>query len=172
MQQKTLRYVIFSILMVFSVACDQGTKVWARSALATRSTSVIDGYFDFHLAQNHGAAFSMLRDVAAGRWLLTGIGFLMLGMLFVWLRRAIHENTLAVAALGLIAGGAIGNLIDRIAFGSVTDFIYWHTRTLSWPVFNIADVVLVVGVGLMLISGFGRTPSEDAKTKTKTASAT
>lgn len=172
MSQTRLRYVLFSILTVFSVACDQGTKIWARSALATHSSSVIEGYFDFHLAQNTGAAFSMLRDAAAGRWILTGVGVLMLGLLFVWLRRAVHENTLAVVALGLIAGGAIGNLIDRVAFGSVTDFIYWHTRTFSWPVFNIADVVLVIGVGLMLISGFGRTTSEDTETKTKTASAT
>ena len=54
-------------------------------------------------------------------------------------------------ALALVAGGAVGNLIDRIYFGVVTDFVLWHYKTHEWPVFNVADVVLVIGVGLMFI---------------------
>ena len=160
------RSLLFAILTVLSVSCDQGTKSWARRTLpGSGDVSVIDGYFDFHLAQNTGAAFSLLHNVAAGRVLLVGIGLVLLAGLFWWLRRTIHEGTLPVAALGLIAGGAIGNLIDRVWLGSVTDFIYWHTRTLRWPVFNIADVVLVVGVAMLVLTSgrkAGTDPSSEA----------
>jgi signal peptidase II len=149
----SLRYILFTTLMVLSVSCDQGTKIWARDALPGRSISVIDGYWDFHLAQNPNGAFSLLRNVPGKRVILTVIGLGLLTAMFFWLRKTVHQGTLACVALALLAGGAIGNLSDRIVLGSVTDFVYWHGRTWSWPVFNVADALLLVGIGLMLIGG-------------------
>src|SRR4030095_11651604 len=90
----TLRYVLFVTLMVLSVSCDQGTKLWARDALP-------------------------------GRTIRTVIGLGLLVMMFFWVRKSVKQGSLACASLGLIAGGAIGNLWDRIVMGSVTDFVYW-----------------------------------------------
>jgi signal peptidase II len=148
----TVRYLLFAFLLVSSVSCDQGTKIWARSALSeTNDIEVIHGFWDFHLAQNPGAAFSLLRNLPGRRYLLTGIGIALLTMLGMWVRRNVDKGWMPPIALGLIAGGAIGNLWDRIIYGSVTDFILWHWRSLSWPVFNVADALLFIGVALLLI---------------------
>jgi signal peptidase II len=153
--QKTLRYALFAALMVLSVSCDQGTKSWARASLPP-DISVIDGVWDFHLAQNPGGAFSLFRDLPGGRFVLSAIGFVLLGMIFFWVRENADKGWLPCAALGLIAGGAIGNLYDRVMHGRVTDFVWWHYGRHSWPVFNVADALLLVGVGLMLLSSTGR----------------
>ncbi len=137
--------------MIMSVSCDQGTKTWARAALPP-DISVIDGFWDFHLAQNPDGAFSVLRNVAGGRYLLIVVGVVMLAAIFFWLRKNADKGWLPCAALGLIAGGAIGNLYDRIVLGSVTDFVLWHWGRRYWPVFNVADAMLLIGVGLMLLS--------------------
>jgi signal peptidase II len=138
--------------MVFSVSCDQGTKRWARDALPGHSISVIDGFWDFRLAQNPDGAFSLFHGTPGGRYILTAVGLALLVAMFWWVRRSVNQGWLACAALGLIAGGAIGNLYDRVMFGSVTDFVYWHARSWRWPVFNVADVLLVIGVALMLLA--------------------
>ena len=79
--RRTIRYAMFFALMVLSVSCDQGTKVWARSSLAGKpDIPVISGFWDFHFAENPGGAFSLLRDVPGGRYILTGIG---LGLLLL-----------------------------------------------------------------------------------------
>jgi signal peptidase II len=150
MAKTTARYVLFITLMVLSVSCDQGTKLWARDALPGRTISVIDGFWDFHLAQNPDGAFSLFRNFPGGRYILTAVGLALLVMMFFWLRKSVKQNWLACAALGLIAGGAIGNLWDRIVMGSVTDFVYWHAGSWRWPVFNVADALLVAGIPLML----------------------
>jgi signal peptidase II len=152
--KRTLRYLLFLCLVVSSVSCDQGTKIWARHTLPeTGDISLIRGFWDFHLAQNSGGAFSMFQDLPGGRYWLSMIGIGFLGMIFVWLRRQAENRWLPVAALGLIAGGAVGNLYDRIVHGSVTDFIYWHWHLRSWPVFNVADALLLIGVGLLFMFG-------------------
>jgi signal peptidase II len=152
--KRTLRYLLFLGLLVSSVSCDQGTKTWARHTLAGREDiSVIREYWDFHLAQNTGGAFSMFRDLPGGRYWLTVIGIGLLAIVFVWVRRNVENGWVPSAALGLIAGGAIGNLYDRIVYGSVTDFVYWHWHARSWPIFNVADAMLLIGVGLLLLFG-------------------
>jgi signal peptidase II len=151
--KRTLGYLLFLAMMVSSVSCDQGTKSWARRTLSSGDdVSVISGFWDFHLAQNPGGAFSTFRDVPGGRYVLTAVGVVLLAMIVAWMRRG-ERPWLSWAALGLIAGGAIGNLYDRIAYGSVTDFVYWHWRSRPWPVFNVADAMLLVGGVLLLISG-------------------
>lgn len=150
------RYAWFFAMLVVSLLLDQGTKVWARKALRFHSTTVVKDYFDFHLAQNTGGAFSMLGDLPHGPLILTVSGVLILVAIFVYMHRAADARLVPAAALGLIAGSAIGNLYDRVNMGSVTDFIYWHVHQHSWPIFNIADALLLVGVGLLLLVGTPR----------------
>ncbi len=160
--KRTLRYLMFAALLVSSLSCDQGTKTWARHALPGKDLSVIPGFWDFRLAQNTGGAFSTFQNFAGGRYVLTAIGFALLGAIFFWVRRHAGERWLPSAALGLVAGGAIGNLYDRVVYGSVTDFVFWHWHARAWPVFNVADAALLVGVALLLLFGSSKRASQPA----------
>jgi signal peptidase II len=93
-----------------------------------------------------------------------------IGMVYM-LRKSRADQRILHWALGLVAGGAVGNLIDRIVHGMVTDFILWKYKTHEWPVFNIADVVLVVGVGLMFIDIQKENKREKAARKERKARA-
>jgi signal peptidase II len=112
---------------------------------------VIDGFWDWRLSMNPGSAFGLFSSQNGARIGLSVVGIVaVFGMLWM-LRKARPEQKILHWALALVTGGAIGNLIDRIYFGVVTDFILWRYQNHEWPVFNVADVVLVVGVGLMFI---------------------
>jgi signal peptidase II len=152
MKPTTKKYVLFGVLGAISLVLDQWTKVLARHALKPlghQSKVVIDGFFKLRYSENTGVAFGMFQDLAFGRVLLTLVALVAFGLVLHYLRKTDDEHTRMHAALGLVGGGAIGNLIDRIAYGRVTDFIVWHIKDHEWPAFNIADAALVIGVCLM-----------------------
>jgi signal peptidase II len=144
----------FLLIFVLAVGADQGSKIWARHALkpkAPATVSVIPGYWDWEYAENTGSAFSFLRGRPETRWLLLGFGLLALGVIATYLRKAPENHARLGASLGLLAGGAVGNLIDRGLYGKVTDFVLWHVGAHRWPNFNVADAMLVFGIcGLLL----------------------
>lgn len=146
------RYRIFLVLSLLSLVADQASKAWARSALVeTSRVPVIPGYFDWVLHYNTRIAFSL---PISGRWFLAALALAMsAGIVFYYLRRAEDDRPWYVTGLSLVVGGAIGNAIDRLVFGKVTDFALLHYHEHAWPVFNVADVALVVGVGLLLVTG-------------------
>ena len=112
---------------------------------------VVDGFWDWRLSMNSGSAFGLFSGQKSSRIFLSLVGIVaVFGMLWM-LRKARPDQRILHWALALVAGGAIGNLVDRIYYGVVTDFVLWHYHTHEWPVFNVADIVLVVGVGLMFI---------------------
>jgi signal peptidase II len=112
---------------------------------------VLGSFWDWRLSMNPGSAFGLFSSQEGARIGLSIVGIVaVFGMLWM-LRKARSDQRILHWALALVAGGAVGNLIDRIYFGVVTDFILWHYQRHEWPVFNVADVVLVVGVGLMFI---------------------
>jgi len=122
-----------------------------RPACAGRAVPVIDGFWEWRLSMNPGSAFGLFSSQEGARIGLSVVGIVaVFGMLWM-LRKARPDQKILHWALALVTGGAIGNLIDRIYFGVVTDFILWRYQVHEWPVFNVADVVLVVGVGLMFI---------------------
>jgi signal peptidase II len=96
----------------------------------------------------------MLQDIPGGRIWLTVLAVGAFLLVLYYLRKTPVENTRLHIALGLVGGGAIGNLIDRVVFGKVTDFIVWKVGVHEWPAFNIADAALCVGVGLMVLDMF------------------
>jgi signal peptidase II len=150
------KYLLFTIFTIISLVLDQWTKVLARQHLRPRLSAkvVVEGYFELRYAENPGVAFSMLQNISGGRiWLtLLAVGAFLL--VLYYLRKTPVENTRLHIALGLVGGGAIGNLIDRVVFGKVTDFIVWKVGVHEWPAFNIADAALCVGVGLMVLDMF------------------
>jgi signal peptidase II len=163
------KWILFSVVTVLSLVADQVTKIWARAALPVQpkgcdvpydimahkcmgvAKPVVDGYWDWRLSMNPGSAFGLFAGTSFARVALSLVGIgAVIGMIYM-LRKSRPDQRVLHWALALVAGGAIGNLVDRIYFGQVTDFILWHYGTHEWPVFNVADVVLVVGVGLMFI---------------------
>ncbi len=143
------RLVMFLAVVAITLLADQGSKAWAHT-LPSGPQSVIAGYWDWDLAYNDGAAFSNFRGKTV---LLSLIAFGALAMIGYTAVRAKPEQRLRRIALAIIAGGALGNLIDRLREGAVTDFVRWRVNDHVWPVFNVADVALVVGIGLLLVEG-------------------
>lgn len=142
------KYWIFGVLFTLSLAADQLTKIWARQTLKPRHDSivVINGFFDLVYSENPGAAFGLFRGIPGARWFLLAVGVGAMVVIFSLLRRSKGEGFRLPAELGLLAGGAVGNIVERVSTGLVTDFVLWHYHDLQWPVFNIADAALVVGV--------------------------
>jgi signal peptidase II len=160
------KYVLFSLFTALSLVLDQWTKVMARDVLRPRGPFnpkvVVQGFFDLRYAENPGVAFSMLQDLPGGRILLTLLAVVALVVVIAYLRKTPTEATRVHIALGLVGGGAIGNLIDRVMYGKVTDFIVWKKGIHEWPAFNIADAALCVGVGLILLDWIIASRSERA----------
>jgi signal peptidase II len=160
------KYVLFTVFTVVSLLFDQWTKVMARDVLRPRGPFnpkvIVEGYFDLRYAENPGVAFSMFQDLPGGRILLTLLAVVALVVVIGYLRKTPVESTRVHIALGLVGGGAIGNLIDRVMYGKVTDFIVWKKGIHEWPAFNIADAALCIGVGLILLDWILASRSERA----------
>ena len=150
-----------------------------KSLTATGGTlATVTPFFDLFLAWNRGISFSILRsDSPAAAWIFAGVALAIVAGLLVWLTRV--DRRWPAVALGLIVGGALGNVLDRVRYGAVVDFLYFHGDAYPgfcnalgnvglgwldcrWPAFNVADSAIFVGVAMLLIDGlFG--PSEKAK---------
>ncbi len=163
------RWKIFLFIGFLTLVADQITKIWARTLPAQLAPNgqrygvaqpVVENFFDWRLSFNKGSAFSLFGEMSGARAFLTVIGVAAVLIIIYMLHRARNDQTRLIYALGLVAGGAIGNLIDRIAFGQVTDFIVWKYYDKEWPTFNIADVALVIGVGLLFLDMIKETRAE------------
>jgi signal peptidase II len=161
------KYRWFAFIFVLSLALDQLSKVWARHVLRPiypAVKTVIPGFFELRYSENPGSAFGLFRGVPGARYLLFVVGIVALIFVASYLRKASAHARRLGAELGLLAGGALGNVIDRVATGRVTDFIVWRAGAHEWPTFNIADAALVVGViGLL----FDMRPEENKANKKK-----
>ena len=108
-------------------------------------------YFNLVEAWNSGVSFSMFDDGGMfGSVLLSVFALGVIAFLLFWLKK--EQNRLIQISLGMIIGGALGNVVDRIRFGAVYDFLDFHYQTWHWPAFNVADICIVVGVGLYLLN--------------------
>ena len=143
---------LFGLCMaVAAFVIDQGHKFWMLHVfdIETRQPVHLGPFFDVIMAWNTGISYSLLRaDTPAGRDRLLVMTLAATLVLGVWLWRT--RQMITAAALGLIVGGALGNAYDRFAYGAVADFFYFHVGSFSWYVFNLADVAIVAGAGLLL----------------------
>jgi signal peptidase II len=139
-------------LLVVTLVADQVSKQLLLGFLlkAGAIVPVIDGFFRLVIVWNRGVSFGLFGgDQALPPWLLSGVAIAVCIGLFLWLRRT--DRPLTGWGIGLVMGGAIGNVIDRARWGAVFDFADFHIGRWHWPAFNVADAAIVVGVGLMLI---------------------
>jgi signal peptidase II len=142
-------------LSISLVLLDQWTKQLALQHFKLGQLETVTPFFDLTLAFNRGAAFSFLSDAGGWqRWFFTGISASVSAVLVVWLWRLGSRQRLLALGLSLVLGGAIGNLIDRVALGYVVDFISLHYRDYYWPAFNIADSAITCGAVLLFIDIF------------------
>ena len=138
------------------LVADQITKVMILQAYQWGEGTIITGFFNIVRAHNTGAAFSFLADAGGWqRWMFTGIG-LLATVIIVWQLRRHPEQKLLCFAMASILGGAIGNVIDRVLYGYVVDFLDFHWAGWHFPAFNIADMGISVGAALLILDEFLR----------------
>ena len=133
------------------VVLDQITKYWILNVLdlPLRSTVPVAGPFHLTFVWNRGVSFGLLRaDLDLTRWALAAFSIIVSLFLAVWVRKA-HRRLMALA-LGLVMGGAIGNVVDRIRFGAVADFLDFSRLWFPW-IFNVADSAITCGIALLLL---------------------
>jgi len=137
-------------LSALVIVLDQISKAEITGHFVYGESMAVTGFFNLVLAHNMGAAFSMLNDAGGWqRWMFSAIAVAASGLI-VWLLRKHQQQKLFSLSLALILGGAVGNLIDRIAYGYVVDFLDFYWGAYHFPAFNIADSAITCGAALML----------------------
>lgn len=141
-------------LAVLLVVLDQFTKYWVSASFDYGEARAVTGFFNLVLTHNKGAAFSFL--ASAGGWqrgFFIGIALIAIVVISVLLARHSGEKLFCLS-LALILGGAIGNVVDRIALGYVVDFLDFYIGGWHWPAFNLADSAITVGAVLLVVDSF------------------
>lgn len=156
-----LRWLWLSVLML---VIDQLTKYWTIQALDLHESYRILSFFNFTYARNYGAAFNFLGD--AGGWqkyLFTGIAFSVSAYLIYSLKKNSASQRFTNIAFSLILSGAIGNVVDRLIFGYVIDFIDFDLGFYRWPTFNVADSVIFIGAVMIILESLFTVDKTDNK---------
>ena len=146
-------------LAVLTLVLDQLTKQWALEALRDPLALIeVTGWWNMVLVWNRGIGFGLFGGGMLSPLVLAAItGVIALGVA-VWLLRT--GTWLATLSAGLILGGAVGNIVDRLVYGAVVDFVDWHVSGYHWPVFNLADAAITLGVVLLIAESlFGVKPA-------------
>jgi signal peptidase II len=167
-----LRRVIYLALAFLVILLDQVTKALVTANIPLHATiSVIPGFFDLTHVRNTGAAFGLFSgDASPGRtFFLTVVAAIVFCGVVVYAWRTSVRDAVLQTALAFVAGGAVGNLVDRIRFDFVTDFLRFYVGVHEWPSFNVADSAITVGVLLLAWDIWRRPGEEPARTPGKAA---
>ncbi len=159
-------YLFLGIVSSITLAADLGTKLWAERRLDRpddmfHPVELIKGHLDFVLAKNRGGAWGLLQDTPeyVRRPFFLLVSAVAITFILSLYRRLLPTQTALKWGLPLVLGGALGNFVDRIRYSYVIDFIHahmtWGGKDHSWPTFNVADIAICVGVGLIAIDMFG-----------------
>jgi signal peptidase II len=163
-----LRWLVIAAAVLL---LDQVTKLWIMTDFVLGDSRYISSYFNLVRAHNEGAAFSFLSDAGGWqRWFFTILSTAISLVIVVWLVRLPRQKILEAIALSLILGGALGNLYDRVSLGYVVDFLDFHWAGWHFAAFNVADMAISVGAGLIIIEALffaDSAVSEDKKTTEK-----
>ncbi len=135
---------------------DQSTKAWAQGRLRFKDDiEVIPGLLNFAYAENTGVAFSMLDDHGStGRWGLSAVAIIAAVLVIYFFWRTPRTDDRVLGGLALLLAGIVGNVTDRSRLGHVVDFIDFHIGGWHYPTFNVADMAIVIGAGLLIIDMF------------------
>lgn len=139
--------------LVFALWADQFSKYMLAVNLANGENIPFGDYFNLVKVWNTGVSFSMFNNHGdLGRIVLCVLSLAVCAFLLYWMLK--EKNTLKVVSLGLIIGGALGNVIDRVRFGAVLDFLDFHLDSYHWPAFNLADSFICVGAAVLILMEF------------------
>jgi len=151
-QQTGLSWLRWFAVAATVVLLDQVTKLYIMLEFSLGESHTITGFFNLVRAHNEGAAFSFLSDAGGWqRWFLTLVSIIVSVIIAIWLTRLPRQRLLEALALSLILGGALGNLYDRMTLGYVVDFLDFHWAGWHFAAFNVADMGISVGAGLIII---------------------
>jgi signal peptidase II len=156
MAKKNAGLMLWLGIALVVVLLDQVTKIAMSERLLYGQSEPITTYFNLVMVYNKGAAFSFLSDQPGWqRYFFTGVSVIA-SVFILWMLKRNPDQRLFCWALALILGGAIGNLIDRVAYGHVIDFLDFHVHGWHWPAFNVADSAITVGAILFVLDEFRR----------------
>lgn len=155
------RVVLWLGISALVVVLDQATKFAMAQLLSPGDRIALLPFFSLVLTYNPGAAFSFLASASGWQRYFFVVIALAVSALLVWMIVKNQQDRFLCLALALVLGGAIGNVIDRIAIGAVVDFVLLHWRQYHWPAFNVADSCITIGAALLIWDGFVR--SRDLK---------
>ena len=164
------KYWVLLITCLCVIGLDQWTKSWVqRTFLLYQKVEVIPGLFNLTHVRNTGGAFGIFGGDRGGfgSLLFVVVSLLAIGIILFLFFRAKEDEKSLTLSLSLVLGGAIGNLIDRIRYGEVIDFLDFHVSSAHWPAFNIADTVICIGIGLMALGLWTRDRKEMAQRNPK-----
>ncbi len=146
------KYLLFVIVNALVVTADQISKiVIEKNLFLNEFITIVPNFFDIRYIRNTGAAFGIMARLPDS-WRLSfliGVSLVAMGLIFYLFVKAEKERLVYALSLSLVFAGAVGNLIDRVMLGEVRDFLHLHIYNLSWPIFNIADSSISVGIALL-----------------------
>ena len=148
---------------VLAIGLDQVTKWWILASVMDPPRVInVTPFFNLVLVWNRGISFGMFSNESmAGVWVLSLLALIIVGFLLNWLRKA--ESTRVAVSLGLIIGGALGNVIDRVVHSAVLDFLDFYIGSVRWPAFNAADSFITVGAILLIVDSLFSRGSDQSK---------
>ena len=153
------------LVAVLAIGADQVTKWWILASVMDPPRIInVTPFFNVVLVWNRGISFGMFSNESmAGVWILSLLALIIVGFLFNWLRKA--ESKRVAISLGLIIGGALGNVIDRAVHSAVLDFLDFYIGSVRWPAFNAADSFITVGAILLILDSLFSRGSDQSKIK-------
>lgn len=136
-------------VIILTILVDQAVKYWIYLNLSMQHPIAFGNYFNLVKVWNSGVSFSMFSNYGhLGSIILSVAALIICGFLLWWMYK--ETKKIKIVSLGLIVGGALGNVIDRIRFGSVLDFLDFHYRQYHWPAFNVADTCICIGALILI----------------------
>lgn len=145
------------------IVADQLSKGAVRQQFDLYQIQEITSWFNLTRLHNTGAAFSFLADAGGWQqWFFVVLGVVVSLGVMIWLRLVPKNNQMLAIGLCLVIGGALGNVIDRVVLGYVVDFLDFHFGSYHWPAFNLADIAIVSGAGLLILDSFRELPDAEA----------
>ena len=159
-KQSGLRWIWLTLLCL---VVDQVSKQWVVGSMELYQSINVLPFFDIRYVHNPGAAFSFLADQGGWqRWFFTVIAVIASIIFIVWMAKTPKEQKTLSIAFALMLSGALGNLIDRVMYGYVIDFLDFYLCGTHWPAFNVADSMIFIGAALMIIDSF-KSHADDKK---------